>query len=394
MTEAKNPFFETWTTPFGVPPFSRIKAEHFMPAFECAFAEHDAEIAAIAGQKESPSFDNTIVALENAGRALARVDDVFGQLVGTDSTDELLQIERDISPRTAAHWNKVRMNEGLFARIDALYRSATVLDLRPNRRACWSVTTPSIAVRAPASIRPRRGVWPRSSSGWLRSAPRSARMCRKLKSDVVSCVSHEPNSVLSATHLTGEPIDRNCPGALPQLLPLFDLCACVLQWALLVQRRHTHRQCSKTYKDKGNTGTTEADKGCAGTKRTSTDKPQPHGGVGWGADQLADNVMMTETGARPSRSVCRRRTWRHATFLRHAALMMPLLQLLLLLPFVVCTSTHLQRPRLPLCCCPACVSSTAASSRVDHTRLWTRVGAWRRRSDRPQRHVLACRTLV
>src|SRR3954467_4930506 len=94
---AENPFFEAWTTPFGAPPFARIRPGHFMPAYERAFAEHDAEIAAIAGQQEPPSFDNTIVALENAGRALARVDDIFGQLVGTDSTDELLQIERDIS---------------------------------------------------------------------------------------------------------------------------------------------------------------------------------------------------------------------------------------------------------------------------------------------------------
>ena len=75
-----------------------------MPAFERAFAEHEAEIAAIAGNPEPPSFDNTIVALENAGRALQRVDDVFGQLVGTDSNDALLEIEREIvaarRPRT------------------------------------------------------------------------------------------------------------------------------------------------------------------------------------------------------------------------------------------------------------------------------------------------------
>src|SRR3954470_20646115 len=129
MTANDNPFFETWSTPFGAPPFGRIKAEHFMPAYERAFAEHEAEIAAIAGQKEPPTFDNTIVALENAGRALQRVDDVFGQLVGTDSNDTLLAIERDISPRTAAHWNKVRMNAALFARIDALHRTRDSLGL-------------------------------------------------------------------------------------------------------------------------------------------------------------------------------------------------------------------------------------------------------------------------
>jgi peptidyl-dipeptidase Dcp len=131
---AENPFFGTWNTPFGAPPFLRIKPEHFVPAYELAFAEHEAEIAAIAGQKEPPTFDNTIIALENAGRALQRVDDVFGQLCGADSNDTLLAIERDISPRTAAHWNKVRMNEGLFARLDALYGKRDSLGLTAEQK--------------------------------------------------------------------------------------------------------------------------------------------------------------------------------------------------------------------------------------------------------------------
>jgi peptidyl-dipeptidase Dcp len=129
-----NPFFETWNTPFGAPPFSRIGPEHFVPAYERAFAEHEAEIAMIAGQQEPPTFDNTIIALENAGRALQRVDDVFGQLCGTDSNDTLLAIERDISPRTAAHWNKVRMNAGLFARLDALYGKRDSLGLTAEQK--------------------------------------------------------------------------------------------------------------------------------------------------------------------------------------------------------------------------------------------------------------------
>jgi peptidyl-dipeptidase Dcp len=133
MASQDNPFFETWTTPFGAPPFARIKPEHFVPAYERAFAEHEAEIAAITSQKEPPNFDNTIVPLENAGRALQRVDDIFGQLVGADSNDELLAIERDISPRTAAHWNKVRLNQALFARIDALYQKRESLGLSPEQ---------------------------------------------------------------------------------------------------------------------------------------------------------------------------------------------------------------------------------------------------------------------
>src|SRR3954447_5670835 len=125
----ENPFFQSWNTPFGAPPFARIRPEHLMPAYERAFAEHTAEIDTIASQKAAAGFDNTIVALENAGRALQRVDDVFGQLCGTDSNDTLLALERDISPRTAAHWNKLRMHEGLFARIDALYQKRNELGL-------------------------------------------------------------------------------------------------------------------------------------------------------------------------------------------------------------------------------------------------------------------------
>ncbi len=124
-----NPFFESWTTPFGAPPFARIEPGHFMPAYERAFSEHATEIEKIASQNAPPTFDNTIVAMENAGRALQRVDDLFGQLSSTDSSDELQAIDRDISPRTAAHWNKVRMHDSLFARIDALYQKRNELGL-------------------------------------------------------------------------------------------------------------------------------------------------------------------------------------------------------------------------------------------------------------------------
>jgi peptidyl-dipeptidase Dcp len=133
-TAAANPFFETWTTPFAVPPFGQIKPEHFVPAYERAFAEHQAEIAKIAGQAAPPTFENTIAALEDAGRALQRVDDVFGQLVSADSTDELLAIERDISPRSAAHWARIRMNEALFARLEALHQKRESLGLTPEQQ--------------------------------------------------------------------------------------------------------------------------------------------------------------------------------------------------------------------------------------------------------------------
>src|ERR1700742_303971 len=89
----RNPFFDEWTAPFGVPPFTRILPEHFMPAFNRAFAEHNAEIGAIASDPAAPDFENTIAAMELSGRPLGRVSDVFGVLTGSDSNDALLAIE-------------------------------------------------------------------------------------------------------------------------------------------------------------------------------------------------------------------------------------------------------------------------------------------------------------
>ena len=124
-----NPFFQTWTTPDGAPPFDRIRPEHFRKAYARAFAEHDAEVAAIAAQPEPPDFANTIAALELSGRLLERVGSAFYLLVGAHSDAALLEIEREIAPQLARHWNRINTNEGLFRRIDALMRRADGLDL-------------------------------------------------------------------------------------------------------------------------------------------------------------------------------------------------------------------------------------------------------------------------
>jgi len=134
QNHAVNPFFEHWTTPDEVPPFAAIKPEHFAPAYARAFAEHEAEIAAVAGQAQPPDFANTIAALEMSGRALARVEQVFGLLVGAHSDDALLQIERELSPQVASHWNKFRTNAALFGRIDTLMRQSDTLGLSAEQK--------------------------------------------------------------------------------------------------------------------------------------------------------------------------------------------------------------------------------------------------------------------
>jgi peptidyl-dipeptidase Dcp len=126
-----NPFFETWSTPYGVPPFDAIETSHFKPAYTEALAEHDKEIAKIAGQAEAPTFENTIVALENAGKLLRRVEMIFGQLTSADTNDELQAVEREMSPVVTRHWTSIFLNPKLFARIDDLYRRRATLGLDP-----------------------------------------------------------------------------------------------------------------------------------------------------------------------------------------------------------------------------------------------------------------------
>ena len=130
----ENPFFSAWTTPDAVPPFSEIRPEHFRPAYERALAEHDTEISAIAADPTPPSFDNTIAALEGSGRALTRVSNVFHVLAGAHSNDALLEIELEIAPQIARHWNRIHTNAALFRRIDTLAKEADRLGLSAEQK--------------------------------------------------------------------------------------------------------------------------------------------------------------------------------------------------------------------------------------------------------------------
>ncbi|WP_019905223.1 M3 family metallopeptidase [Methylobacterium sp. 77] len=115
------PFAEAvWPTPFGLPPFERIRSEHFLPAFEAALDTHDAEIAAIAGNPEPANFTNTVEALERAGLDLDRVASVFFNLSGSNTSPELQAVERAITPRLARHGSAIYLNPLLWARIAAV----------------------------------------------------------------------------------------------------------------------------------------------------------------------------------------------------------------------------------------------------------------------------------
>jgi peptidyl-dipeptidase Dcp len=126
---SENPFFEDWTTPFGLPPFDRIRAHHFPPAFDRGMVEQAAEIAAIVAQADPASFANTIEALERSGRLLGRASRVFHNLDASDTNDELQAIARDYAPKLARHQIRIALDPGLFARVATLYERRSELGL-------------------------------------------------------------------------------------------------------------------------------------------------------------------------------------------------------------------------------------------------------------------------
>src|SRR5450432_4588232 len=116
-----NPLLRPWQTPFETPPFAEIAPEHFLPAFEQAFADHTAEVTAITYDPTTPDFANTITALERAGKLLSKVSAVFYDLVSAHSNPALLEIDKEVSLRMARHWNPIMMNAVLFGRIALLH---------------------------------------------------------------------------------------------------------------------------------------------------------------------------------------------------------------------------------------------------------------------------------
>lgn len=112
-----NPLLTPSTLPYQLPPFAEIKVEHYRPAFDEALALHDAEIASITDNPAAPTWENTVEALERSGQDLDRVMAVFGNLSGTDVTEEMEEIAADIYPRLSAHYDAMYQNEVLYARI-------------------------------------------------------------------------------------------------------------------------------------------------------------------------------------------------------------------------------------------------------------------------------------
>lgn len=116
-----NPLLAPYETPFNVPPFDKVKDEHFKPAFAEALKQHNLEIDTIVNNSENPTFDNTILALENAGSLLANVSTVFYNLNSANTNDSIQAIAKDLAPELSAHGDEINLNAKLFERVKSVY---------------------------------------------------------------------------------------------------------------------------------------------------------------------------------------------------------------------------------------------------------------------------------
>ncbi|WP_306349996.1 M3 family metallopeptidase [Flavobacterium sp. '19STA2R22 D10 B1'] len=124
-----NPLLETFKTPFEVPPFDLIKNEHFKPALLEGIKVHQAEIDSIANNTAAPTFDNTILAMENSGVLLDRVSTVFYNLSSANTNDTIKQIAQELAPELAKHNDNIYLNEKLFGRVKTIWDKKASLKL-------------------------------------------------------------------------------------------------------------------------------------------------------------------------------------------------------------------------------------------------------------------------
>ncbi|WIY26415.1 M3 family metallopeptidase [Parasedimentitalea psychrophila] len=135
-----NPLLPHWDTPFQIAPFGDISDEDFAPALDQALIAHNAQIAAIAGSTEPPTFANVIEALENPCRELDQVLSVFFSVAGADSNPKREALQREFSPKLAAHSSAITANKALFARIAAVWDARETLDLTGEQQRVLMLT--------------------------------------------------------------------------------------------------------------------------------------------------------------------------------------------------------------------------------------------------------------
>ena len=124
-----NPFYETYSAPFGVPPFDKIENKHYLPAFKEGISQHNKDIDQIVNNAATPDFTNTIEALDKSGELLVRVTTVFSNIKDANTNDSIDKIAEVAAPLLSQHADAVNLNEKLFARVQAVENQKDKLNL-------------------------------------------------------------------------------------------------------------------------------------------------------------------------------------------------------------------------------------------------------------------------
>ena len=128
-SETGNPLLDEWQTPMGVPPFDKIRPEHYAPAFEAAMEEHRSQIEAIKADEAEPTLDNVILALDNADRRLSEIALIFSMVSSADTNEQLQAVEAEMLPAMEEHYNAILLDEALFEKIRSVYDRRAELKL-------------------------------------------------------------------------------------------------------------------------------------------------------------------------------------------------------------------------------------------------------------------------
>lgn len=126
---AANPFFKPYGTYLEIPDFNKIKPEHYLPAFKAGIAQNKAEIQTIIDNPALPTFSNTIEAMEFSGNLTAKVANVFYNLTGADTNDELQAISKEVAPMLSAASDDILLNNKLFQKVSSIYQQRKELNL-------------------------------------------------------------------------------------------------------------------------------------------------------------------------------------------------------------------------------------------------------------------------
>jgi peptidyl-dipeptidase Dcp len=129
-----NPLLSASPLPYGLPDYAAIEPEHYLPAFEVAFAEHLAEVDAITRQPSAPTFENTLDALERSGALLDRVARTFYTVSSADATPEIQEVDETLAPLMSAHQDAIQLDAALYGRVRTLHEQLDDLPLTSEQR--------------------------------------------------------------------------------------------------------------------------------------------------------------------------------------------------------------------------------------------------------------------